>query len=468
MSFHSMNHPDSQGAAPLHTLTASSSSGSPIDAQALHPAEAAARQRRLLVRAVRVAFLVLMVTLTVLAVIRQLDLKLAESERRLAFVPLIAGAVLLLIGLGIDLLTPRKKIQTITGAIIGILAGLLAAATLGFVVDLLLESWVEPAAFVQMKPVINSIKLLIGVALCYLGVATVLQTQDDFRLVIPYVEFAKQIRGPRPMLLDSSALIDARILDVGATNILQVPLVIPRFVIAELQQLADSADALKRTKGRRGLDTISKLQRAPMLDVSVDESIVPGKAVDQMLVELARTMSGLVVTSDVALARIAGIQGVPVINLNDLANALKPNVVPGESLSIKLVRPGEQPSQGVGYLADGTMIVVEDGGNSIGETVSLTVTSSLQTSAGRLIFGRIGEKSGVFSPPPRDPAPTPDAPSSHASTDTDPPAELGHLDSEPAADDAAPSSSDPSRPRTPFPPKPPRSIRGGTPRNPRR
>jgi uncharacterized protein YacL len=463
MSIPPTNLASTPNAAHLANPPATSTPGSPIDAQALHPAEAAARQRRLLVRAVRVAFLVLMVTLTVLAVIRQLDLKLAESERRLAYVPLLAGAVLLLIGLGIDLLTPRKKIQTITGSIIGILAGLLAAATLGFVVDLLLESWVEPAAFVQMKPVINSIKLLIGVALCYLGVATVLQTQDDFRLVIPYVEFAKQIRGPRPMLLDTSALIDARILDVGATNILQVPLVIPRFVIAELQQLADSADAMKRTKGRRGLDTISKLQRAPMLDVSVDESIVPGKAVDQMLVELARTMSGLVVTSDVALARIASIQGVPVINLNDLANALKPNVVPGESLSIKLVRPGEQPSQGVGYLADGTMIVVEDGGASIGETVTLTVTSSLQTSAGRLIFGRIGEKSGIFSPPPRDPAPTPDSPAPSATTDTDPPA-----DSEHTPDEAAPPPTDPSRPRTPFPPKPPRSIRGGTPRNPRR
>lgn len=445
--------------------TAPTPNAAPIDTEALHPAEAAARQRRVLVRAVRVAFFVLMVTLTALAVIRQLDLKLPEEERRLAFVPLAAGIVFLLIGMGIDLLTPRKKIQTITGSIIGILAGLLAAATLGFVVDLLLESWVEPAAIVQMKPVINSIKLLIGVSLCYLGVATVLQTQDDFRLVIPYVEFAKQIRGPRPMLLDTSALIDARILDVGATHILQTPLVIPRFVIGELQQLADSADAMKRTKGRRGLETISKLQRAPMLDVSVDETIVPGKAVDQMLVELARTMSGLVVTSDVALARVAGIQGVPVINLNDLANALKPNVVPGECLNVKLVRPGEQQTQGVGYLADGTMVVVEDGGSNIGETVTLTVTSSLQTSAGRLIFGRIGERAGVLTASPREQTPPTTTSESAASEDlVDSPSQAG--EDTPHATAMAPNET--GQPRTPFPPKPPRSVRGGTPRNPRR
>lgn len=436
------------------------------DANILHPAEAAARQRRLLVRAVRVAFFILIVTLTVLAVIRQLDLKNTAEERRLAYVPLAAGALLLFLGLGIDLFTPRKKIQTIAGSIFGILAGLLASATLGFVVNLLLESWLEPAEIAKLNPVIISIKLLMGVALCYLGVATVLQTQDDFRLVIPYVEFAKQIRGPRPLLLDTSALIDARIVDVGGTHILQTPLVIPRFVIAELQQLADSADGMKRTKGRRGLETIAKLQRAPMLDVSVDETFVPGKAVDQMLVELARTMSGLVVTSDVALARVAGIQGVPVINLNDLANALKPNVVPGETLGIKLVRPGEQATQGVGYLADGTMVVVEDGGGSIGEFVTATVTSSLQTSAGRLIFGRIGEKpSGVMSAATPSVQDGPEAEDSSDGIDSSEPSVMAQGELTPPPSGGA---GDAARPRSPYPPKPPRSVRGGTPRNPRR
>ena len=129
--------------------------------------------------------------------------------------------------------------------------------------------------------------------LCYLGITTVLQTQDDFRLVIPYVEFAKQIRGPRPLLLDTSALIDARIADLADTGIIQSPVVIPHFVVAELQLLADSSDKLKRARGRRGLDVIARLQRAAALDVSIDETAVPGKAVDQMLVELARRMPAI-------------------------------------------------------------------------------------------------------------------------------------------------------------------------------
>lgn len=450
--------------------------GNTTTTEILHPAEAAARQRRLLVRAVRVTFFILMVVLTVLPVIRQLDPSLKGEARTLAWVPLTAGLVLLALGLAIDLFTPRKKIQTVTGAIIGILAGLLAAVTLGFVVDLLLESWVEAKAIEQMKPIINSIKILMGVALCYLGVATVLQTQDDFRLVIPYVEFAKQIRGPRPLVLDSSAIIDARILGIGETNLIQTPLIIPGFVIAELQALADSAEAMKRTKGRRGLEMIAKLQRAPYLDVSVDETPVPGKAVDQMVVELAKAMSGLVVTTDVALARVAAIHQVPVINLNDLANALKPNVVPGESLSIKLIRPGEQAGQAVGYLADGTMVVAEDGGSAIGETVTLTVTSSMQTSAGRLIFGRIGEKAatnaGTAGVPgagvPIAGTPTANAPIfeegevSPRSPGDDAPTKDGlRADAVAEAADAAPV-------RSPFPPKTPRSVRGGSPRNPRR
>jgi rRNA-processing protein FCF1 len=227
----------------------------------------------------------------------------------------------------------------------------------------------------------------------------VLQTQDDFRLVIPYVEFSKQIRGVRPVLVDTSALVDGRIADIAATNFVQSPLVIPRFVVQELQTLADSGDAMKRSKGRRGLDVITKLQRQGTVDVSIDDTYVSGKAVDQMLVELARVTGAMVLTGDVGLARVASINSVMVLNLNDLANATRMSLVPGETITLRLMKPGEQRGQGVGYLPDGTMVVAEDGGGHIGETVQMTVTSSLQTSAGRLIFARIGQEPGEDEPP---------------------------------------------------------------------
>jgi uncharacterized protein YacL len=156
-----------------------------------------------------------------------------------------------------------------------------------------------------------------------------------------------------------------------------------------MQRLADSSDKLKRARGRRGLDVVTKLQKSPRLDVTIDETPLPGMEVDSMIVELARMMPGIVVTTDSGLGRVAGIQGATVLNMHDLANALKPNVIPGEPLIVSLLKRGEQPGQGVGYLDDGTMVVAENGERAIGREVTLTVTSTMQTSAGRLIFGRI-------------------------------------------------------------------------------
>jgi uncharacterized protein YacL len=423
----------------------------------LHPAEAAQRQTSLLLRAVRAAFFILIVTFTTLAFLQHQEDPFRSGLAQQWWLPIAVAAVLFVLALSIDMLTPNKKISTIVGVLVGVLAGLIATLALGFIIDLVVESWaVEPKAVDSLKPAVNSIKVIIGITLSYLGVSTVLQTQDDFRLLIPYVEFAKQLRGTRPMLLDTSALIDGRIADVAATGFLQAPLVVPRFVIGELQALSDSAEAMKRSKGRRGLDIISKLQKQPRLDVSIDESVVPGKAVDQMLVELAKEMPAVIVTADVALARIAVIQSVQVLNLNDLANAVKMALVPGEPVTVKLMRQGEQAGQAVGYLPDGTMIVAEDGASQIGQTVTMVVTSSLQTSAGRLIFARIGAEAAE--------APAPVVPAEAASAPEQTP-------------DAAPSATDASAnggagggeqpARSPFPPKP-RPVRAGTPRNPRR
>jgi uncharacterized protein YacL len=212
--------------------------------------------------------------------------------------------------------------------------------------------------------------------------------------------------GPerRYKILDTSVIIDGRIADVCETGFVDGALVIPQFVLKELQLVADSADALKRNRGRRGLDILNRLQKMTDVEVKIHDAEIPELAgireVDQRLVVLAKHLGGKVVTNDYNLNKIARLQGVGVINLNDLANAMKPIVLPGESLTVKLIKRGEEPGQGVGYLDDGTMVVTEQGGYHLGETVRLTVTSVLQTSAGRMIFGRIDAP----SPPARTPS----------------------------------------------------------------
>lgn len=434
---------------------------SPSTSTPLNPLEAAQRQRRVILRVLRSTFFVLLVTFTMLSVLRPPPSTLSEEIAIRWWIPLNIAVLFFLAGLGVDLAIPRKKVSTLFAVIMGIVAGMLATAVLNILMDLLLQGWVaDDKAFHAIKPVMNFIMVLTGMTLCYLSISTILQTQDDFRLVIPYVEFAKQVRGPRPLLLDSSVLIDARIADIGQTGFIQSPVVIPRFIIGELQTLADSGDDMKRARGRRGLDVVTRLQRIASLDLSIDESPIPGKAADQMLVELARQMSGIIVSGDVALSRVASIHGIPTLNLNELANALKPAVIPGEQLQVRLIRKGEQPTQGVGYLADGTMVVAENGVGAVGTEVTLVVTSTLQTSAGKLIFGRMmSEPAGPHEPP--------------AAAEDQPPTEPHPSTEPPAPDSAAPGPADQppgpdAGPRTPFPPKPPRTLRSGTPRNPRR
>jgi uncharacterized protein YacL len=440
----------------------------------LHPLEAAARQRAVLVRIVRVLFLALFFTVTLLAVLKftdapnspnKLDATLAESWKITVPVALLLAGVVILI----DIFTPTKKISTLFSVFVGLVAAILATVALGFILDLLVKVYDIKGA----DNIVAAVKVLLGIALAYLGITTVLQTQDDFRLVIPYVEFAKQLRGPRPLLLDSSALIDGRIVDVGATGILQSPLVIPKFVISELQLLADSSDRSRRNKGRRGLENVQRLQRSAALDVTIDESPVPGKAVDQMLVELARTMPGVIITSDLALAKIAKIQSVGVINLNELAAAMKAPVAPGERITLRVVKPGEQPDQGVGFLDDGTMVVIEDGAQLIGQSATVQVVSMLQTAGGRIVFARARETGAADAseqtqspdlPPAQEmPASDPETQPEDGSVDTGAAERPLEGQFEQTADQAG---SPP--PRTgPFPPKRPDPRRSGV-RNPRR
>ena len=227
--------------------------------------------------------------------------------------------------------------------------------------------------------------------LCYTCVSLLMQTKDDFRFVIPYIEFAKEVKGLRPYLLDTSVVIDGRIADVVETSIFDNQLIMPRFILSELQNIADSGDKMRRARGRRGLDVLNRLRTSKSVEFKIYDRETPEMAnqpVDMKLVLLAKDLDGKVITGDYNLNKVARLHNVPVINLNDVANALKPIFLPGERIDAKVVKPGEEPGQGVGYLDDGTMIVIEGGRTHIGETVTLTVTSVLQTSAGRMIFGR--------------------------------------------------------------------------------
>lgn len=304
------------------------------------------------------------------------------------------GVVLAAVGVVIfDILTPRKRIQTITAVYTGLIVGLILSN--------LVQSAIEPTLDMFVLPETATHRALVGiltVIICYATVSTLLQTKDDFRFIIPYMEFSKEVKGTRPLILDTSVVIDGRIADVAETRVIDQPLVVPRFVLQELQGIADSSDKLRRNRGRRGLDILNKLQKSTEVEVKIHDAELPAlvgvREVDQRLVILAKHLGGRVVTNDYNLNKIARLQGVEVINLNDLANALKPVVLPGEALVVKILKRGEEPGQGIGYLDDGTMVVTEQGQHHLGETVRLTVTSVLQTSAGRMIFGRLDQPGG--------------------------------------------------------------------------
>jgi len=333
----------------------------------------------------RAVFLILLVVFTAIIIVT--DSTLADGGIQLErWAPVaILGVFLFFAGvIALDILTPKRKLSTISALFVGLIAGVVVAAILGIVIDLFGEIYEF-----QDKKLLQPFKILMGIGICYLTISTVLQTQDDFRLVIPYIEFTKKIRGARPMLVDTSALIDGRLLGLAEGGMIQSPVIVPRFVIDELQRLSDSTDRIKRSRGRRGLEMVAKLQRCALIDLSIEQLEAAGSGVDQMLIEVARSMPGTIVTTDSGLARVASIQSVPVVNINEIANSLRPTIIPGEQIRLMVLKRGELAGQGVGYLDDGTMVVVEDGAESLGTEATITITNATQTSAGRLIFGRI-------------------------------------------------------------------------------
>lgn len=305
---------------------------------------------------------------------------------------LVIGACLIVssVIIALDVLIRRKRLETMTAVYFGLLVGVLLTYVVRLALTPLLPDVSNPLNQ-GAQQIVYWVLLGVGTVLCYTCISLLIQTKDDFRFIIPYVEFAKEVKGRRPYVLDTSVIIDGRIADVVETDVLDTQLVMPRFVIAELQGIADSADKLRRSRGRRGLDVLNRLRANPKIDLQIFDRDLPefgSQPVDMKLVLLAKHLSGKVITNDYNLNKVAKLHGVGVINLNDISNALKPVFLPGESIEVRIVKVGEEAGQGVGYLDDGTMVVVEGGREHVNRQVRVAVTSVLQTSAGRMVFGR--------------------------------------------------------------------------------
>jgi uncharacterized protein YacL len=311
-----------------------------------------------------------------------------SSTGKFNFVESITGGLLgfiialAFIGLEISLRKVRFKIifLGIIGLIIGLVTGLLVVNAF--------ES-VLPTNYSDLS------KVLIPLILGYLGMAVSVSKSDQLQLGDAGLTYGKA-QATTPVgeykILDTSVIIDGRIADIAETGFVSGTFIIPRFVLLELQHIADSSDPMRRKRGRRGLDILNKLQKSnyPVEIVETDFPSVP--AVDSKLIELAKAMTSPIITNDFNLNKVAELQGVKVLNINDLANALRPVVLPGEEFKVFILREGKEYNQGVGYLDDGTMVVVDSGRNYLNQKVEVVVTSVLQTTAGRMIFARIADE----------------------------------------------------------------------------
>ena len=232
------------------------------------------------------------------------------------------------------------------------------------------------------------VRLCLFLSFGYIGIILAMRSnKEDFSLIIPYVRFAPRNKPDNLLLLDTSVIIDGRIADLIEANFLEGIIVVPRFVLRELQQVADSADAMKRARGRRGLEMLNRIQRNQRNEVKIHEGDFPDeKEVDAKLIRLARTLNAKLFTNDYNLAQIAELQNVNHVNLHEMAKSLRTVLLPGEQLNLRLVREGKDKGQGVGYLADGTMVVVNNSQHLVGQNVEAQVQSMLQTGAGVIIF----------------------------------------------------------------------------------
>jgi uncharacterized protein YacL len=275
----------------------------------------------------------------------------------------------------------KVSLKGLSSTVFGIILGLILARIFSGALSLfaLPESYVYP------------IRMFVTIIFIYLGVTLGIKGKSEFNLVIPYVKFKRQEMREEQVVVDTSSIIDGRIMDIVKTGFLEAQFVVPRFVLNELHALADSTDHMKRQKGKRGIEILHTLKKEPNIEVIIsDEEVAEVKSVDEKIVKLAQNLDAKILTTDYNLNRIAQLQGTRVLNINELVNALKPTFIAGEKFSIKLIKEGKEQNQAIGYLGDGTMVVVENSRRLIGKTVDVTVTSVLQSPSGRIVFTKLG------------------------------------------------------------------------------
>ena len=309
-----------------------------------------------------------------------------------------------------SLISGELQGRTMPGLLIGLLAGLIivlidrllkgislrafSSATFGLLLGLIFANLLAASEVLRFQPETTQwvVRLIVYSTFAYLGMMLAMRSnRDEFSLIIPYVRFTRETMEHESLVLDTSVIIEGRIADLCATGFISRSLIVPRFVLSELQALADSREPVKRDRGRRGLEILNQLQNAREIELRIHESEAEEGPVDERLVRTAKLLQARLLTNDNALGQIARLQQVPTLNLNDLSRALRPTVAAGDELELQLVKEGREAHQAVGYLADGTMIVVNHARSQIGTTAKIVVSSALQTAGGRLVFAELKE-----------------------------------------------------------------------------
>ena len=312
-----------------------------------------------------------------------------------------AGAGLLF-GLAVVLFEVRLRkvsLKRLIGAVIGSILGIIGA----YLFSVVIRNSLQPG------PTQSFLQLFLMLLMAYVGLVVGAGKGDLLNLAALGGIFGGEKQSKKSYkILDTSVIIDGRIADIAETGFLDGVIVLPQFVLRELQLVADSADSMKRNRGRRGLDILQRIQKIATLTVQIVEDDFPAvREVDLKLIELAKVYEGKIVTNDFNLNKVAQLQGVEVLNINELANSLKPIVLPGEVMKVFILKEGKEYNQGVAYLDDGTMVVVDNARKMIGKNIDISVTSVLQTTAGKMIFGKFDERAAVMQPRPAE-APRPE------------------------------------------------------------
>jgi uncharacterized protein YacL len=295
----------------------------------------------------------------------------------IAIIGFFVGFIIALFVIQIEESIRKVSLRVIFGGVVGMIVGLLIAYLLAYGLNFV---------SIENQQVVPWIYVLLAGIMAYLGLLIGSKKIEEFS----FFSFGQNKYSSDHRVLDTSVIIDGRIADIADAGFMHGNLIVPRFVLDELQYIADSADSMKRSRGRRGLDILNRMQRSAGINIEImDQDFPKLKGVDAKLVALAKKMNAKIITNDFNLNKVAELQGIKILNVNELANALKPVVLPGETMSVKIVKEGKEPGQGVAYLDDGTMIVVDHAQKHQGVNVEVIVTSVLQTTAGRMIFSEL-------------------------------------------------------------------------------